>query len=750
MPRNILVILFICIISLASCRFLPPPGSRFPAATVFPAPTVTLEPASTPTPTVALTPSPEPRPALALGQPKWLGRGRIISAFFTPDGAAIAIGWATGVSLVDVDGAAERWWQPTGAPVIALDVHPEGKAVAAALADGSLMVFNAGTGAGQRFEGAGAGVDQGDIAWSPDGERLAFQFVGRAGGGPIYVLDVERGTSQPVAGSHISPGKTPALVWTPDGRAITRTDFGQACTAVLDVETGETLFTLQIGAECYFPYAMTWSPDGELFALAGSDGVALVDPGRGEIVRKLDGPVLGYTLSGEAFSRSGHPLLFNANGTLIAGKGGVADLGSGGDFDNLFPAVVWNVETGEQMAQLGQRGDAYELGLENEDRAAMAFDGDSLLSLYEKGEITRWALGVEPAEEVIIGQIPVIAPERPLAWSANGRRLAAPNRYGGAAVWEVAAGALAARYEAPLEGPALSPDGRLLALTDREAQQLVIFDLEAGEVVATLPEASSLPEYGAPPSLGAAFSPDGASIAYRSRNRVFVADVASGERLATLEGYPDDQAIIRVSWAPDGEALVAVSGDPLDGAAGHLILWQQSEDGSFTEVFHSKTIHASNEAWPVALFNPAGRLVALEQAPSDSETLETLVYDRQTEEVILTLEGYRLVAWVSDEVLLALEAGGWSQLTRWNVRTGEQELGARGMEFSEVYAPGGTFYARPMEDERGSAISFWATGEVVAEASHYGQAAEIAWSPDGRWLASLTHNGTIRVWPVER
>ncbi len=755
--QRIVAILFICV-GIVSCAFHPSTDAQLPTTTTSIPLTVTPGPAGTVTlplvPTATHSQEPpstgfpgesEKRPlrespsTFSIGEPKWLGRGEIVSASFTPNGTAVAIGWANGVSFVDMETTTERWWQPTDVPIVAIDVHPEGKAVAAGLVDGSIILFDAATGSTRRFAGAGSYARHGDVAWSPDGRWIAFQFVGPNRQDPIYVLDIKRGTLHTVPGSQIAEGKMPALIWTPDGRGITLTDFGEKCTAVLDIQTGETLFTLQIGGKCYFPYAMTWSPDGSRFALAG-DSVILVDPHTGKITQTLPGSTLGFTLSGGAFSRFGHPLLFNEDGTFMAGKGGIADLGSGGGFNNMFPLVVWNIETGEQVAQLGEVGNAYRLGPEHKNRLAIAFNGDTVLSLYANGELTRWAFTTD-SEEVTVGHIPVIAARPPLTWSADGRKVAALNRYGGVAVWDVETGALVAQFDAPLEAPALSPDGRRIALTDRQANMVIIYDLDTDRVVQTLTESTSLPQ-------ATAFSPDGTHIAYGSRSQVIVADVATGERVAVLTGYPDDQIITRVMWGPGGEAIIAASGDPLDSAAGSLILWEHNGDGSFTESFRTKTIHTSNEAWKVALFNPGGNLVALEQAPSPQGPFDTLVYDREAGKVILKLRGYRLAAWASSEVLLTSEIASWTRLTRWNVRTGEKEVGARGADGGDIYAPTGLYFARPVP-LGGMTIYDWATGNRVASGFLGSDPMEIAWSPDGHWLAALATDGMIRVWPVK-
>ena len=725
--------------------------------TATPTPTPPISPSATPEPTLqqeptaqATTPAPD-TPTLTLGDPRWLGRGQIVDAAFMPEAATVAIGWANGVSLVTLEGATELWWQPASAQVIAIAIHPQGEAVAAALGDGSVMVIDAISGNAQRFEGARPNAHWGDIAWSPVGQWIAFQFIGPNRGDPIFLLNVESGSLDQVPDSQVDEGTIPWLLWSPDGRAITRSSLGDKCSQLVDVNTGEVVLSLEAAQGCYAPWVGAWPPNGSLLALAGSAGVDLLDPMSWKVVRTLEGGGFGY-LPGNR----GAPLVFSPDGSRLASLGGL------GFYGDAYSTVVWDVTTGERIVQIGRelppvyeggeaRADedwAYVQSLADREPFALGFDGSNLLLLYENGELGRWAVGAEPAGEEISGQIPVVASEYPLIWSANGSKIAAHNRYGGVAVWDVETGALDATFDAPLGAPALSPDARLVALTNPETSEEVVYDLDTGEVVLTLPDSTSLPQ-------ATAFSPDGRWIAYGSRNPVLVADVASGEQAAVLAGYPDDHSITRVIWSPNGDALIAASGDPYNGTTpGLLILWEQSGDGSFEDVFQTRTTRTGYESEPLALFNSTGNFVAFEHLPRlEAGQFKIRIYDREAGEVIRTLDEYQLAAWVADEILLASEAQYWTRLTQWNVRTGESLVGFGHESGGNVYSPDGMYYAQQNihgpSIGRGIEIQYWKSAAVIERVMHGSEIIQIIWSPDGRRIASVAADGTIRVWPIK-
>ncbi|MDI7277478.1 MAG: WD40 repeat domain-containing protein, partial [Anaerolineae bacterium] len=696
MKRSMLLLAMVALLPLA-CSPSPPATPLAEAGTALP--TAVAGPdltATAPAHPVATT---GPAPALSFGEPRWLGRGRIVDACFSPDARLLAVGWGSGVSLWSAETGAERWWRPTEACVIAIDLHPGGGAVAALLEDGRVALFDAATGRARLLEGAHPHVYWGDVAWSPDGTRIALQCIGPNRGDPIYLLEAGSGARHEVPGSTISSVTAPYLAWSPDGEAITLARL-DACSTIIGAATGQVQLTLGSGDACYSAYGLAWSPDGRATAALSTDPAGrldLLDARTGRVLRTLEGGARG--LSGPGAGRS---LVFSPDGRFLASRGGQAPHPVG-----WTPLVVWDVETGQLAAKL--QGDR-----KREDRVAVAFDGSDLVSLYATGEICRWPIGAGEVDETTIARLPVLAPEPPLAWSADNERIAAAGR-GGVTVWDAASAAMLASFGPGHSVPALSADGRLLAVTDEDRHEEVIYDLEAGKVIRTLPDA-------APILQGAAFSPDGQLIAYGAGNRLIIAEVASGRLLAGLEGYPEGQVIARVAWAPDGSALVAASSEPLTSTPGPVILWERAHDGSFREAFRAQHLLAGYAPKPVGLFSPDGALVAFEDLPRPEAGLVSVsVLDRRASSVILTLKDHVLAAWVSDEVLLTAEEQLDTRLTQWNVRSGARTVGKGRDLGGNAYAPGGRCYATaslPPYAMRGIDLREWETGGVLCSAHH--------------------------------
>ena len=300
LPKKFVFRFFYCciaLLALAACV----PTDLETAVTVTPIPSATMS--NNPDPTTAIStplatlpvlptnqgqplpdlPTPTPLPATAVpespsifsGAPIKVGRGQILDAAFLPDGdsQAIALGWANGVSLVTLDGT-EKWWQPTNALLIALDASPQGDQIAAVLEDGSVVILAAETGAMQQYAASRPYVYWSDIAFSPDGQQVAFQSIGPQRGDPIYLLNVRTGELQEVPQSRIDSTIRPFLVWSPDGQTITQAALGEECSRLVNRDSGETELTLKTETTCYAPWTIAYAPDGQKIAVALPTGGA--------------------------------------------------------------------------------------------------------------------------------------------------------------------------------------------------------------------------------------------------------------------------------------------------------------------------------------------------------------------------------------------------------------------------------------------------------------------------------------------
>ncbi|MDT8305824.1 MAG: WD40 repeat domain-containing protein, partial [Anaerolineae bacterium] len=107
--------------------------------------------------------------------------------------------------------------------------------------------------------------------------------------------------------------------------------------------------------------------------------------------------------------------------------------------------------------------------------------------------------------------------------------------------------------------------------------------------------------------------------------------------------------------------------------------------------------------------------------------------------------------WLSDELLLLTESGGWTRYLEWQPRTGEEDgLGSSATQPElGAYAPDKHYHAsfagRP---PRSVAIRDWRTGETVATVYLGSDVQDMAFSPDGRWLVVRGVEGLVKVWPI--
>jgi WD40 repeat protein len=374
---------------------------------------------------IPFTASPIKEPNMVeVGEPFWIGHGTIRNAIFLPGAKQVAIAWGNGVSLNNVEDGSEVWVTATSSNLKAFDVQAQGDEFAALLADGSVMLFEALDGNSRLLEGGLEDVYWGDIAWSPDGKTIAFQYLDyQTRSSPIYLLDTATGQIREVPNSQGREGTNPLLIWSPDGLSITKASLSGDCPGFINIDDGAVRMMLGEAGNCYHLSTMTFLPDGKTMAIGGqSEAAGLVEFPSGERISSLEGSpedILGrLTL----FPDVNGPLFLNAEGDWIASMGGYEPCYCGSPNDQAYhPLIVWELESGKILAK-AERGLT---PLAELYRLAAAFDGEEIVMIYENGQITRWAISEYPLEEQVSAMIPV----RPAAtwtirWSADGSNLA--------------------------------------------------------------------------------------------------------------------------------------------------------------------------------------------------------------------------------------------------------------------------------------------------------------------------------------
>lgn len=224
-------------------------------------------------------------------------------------------------------------WTWTGkSPVCGVAVRPDGKFVAAGLANGGLVVLDVSSSAPREVFAQPAHVaGVACVAYSPDGSRVAS--VGGDGAvriwtvtetGALAPLARFEGQSKPGSSSGFSP--LTAVAFSPDGRFVA-TAGADAVVRVWDIQTKAEIRGLRGHTE--WATAVAFGPDGRLLISAGVDKAARVF----ELAPQETSSAAGHLLKVNAVAAS-------PNGQLIATAA----------TDQTIK--LWDLATGKEVATL--------------------------------------------------------------------------------------------------------------------------------------------------------------------------------------------------------------------------------------------------------------------------------------------------------------------------------------------------------------------------------------------------------------
>jgi WD40 repeat protein len=296
-----------------------------------------------------------------------------------------------------------------------------------------------------------------DIAWSPDGNKIAVAvgptYCGDTDLHGIQIRDAETQNVLQTLQGHTCP--ILSVAWNHQGNELA--SGGQDSTIrIWNIEDGETRLILSQNVT-FGRFSLTWSPDDTKIANAfeGGEWIELWDTRTGQLLPNLSGHT--YALNSVEWS---------PDGTRIAS--GAAD----------HTVRIWDPASGENLMTLSEHTSSVDSVSWSPDSTKIASgSGDSTVRIWDAA--TGESLSIFQGDN---------SPLFIVKWSPEGSRIAAGDLSGILRIWDAGTGQLLTAIEGnlgPITDLEWSPDGTTVAYIGRESSPTSPFQIISVPVAET-------------------------------------------------------------------------------------------------------------------------------------------------------------------------------------------------------------------------------------------------------------------------